>query len=189
MSSVRLWKSNTYCSLTDPHASLWLAPHSGHLLCLRVTIWLVCSLFTTQIHALLFHWFTCLLLFGTCIDHCLVHVSPFNWYACQIILQIIILNFVITGYKLKAKLLFLSLNSAWNSVFVPELWKVHFHSWIFKKFIFTHEFCPLKKKNSEQNLGVKRTLSKFKDKKRTFQSSGTKNEIPAKFRDENNSLT
>ena len=54
------------------------------------------GLFTTQVHALLFHWFTCLLLFGLCIDHCLVHVSPFDWYLCQLICQIIILNFVLT---------------------------------------------------------------------------------------------
>ena len=75
---------------------LMIGPCSGHLLCLCVTIWLVCSLFTTQIHALLFHWFTCLFLFGSYIDHCLVHVSPFNWHSYQIILQIIILNFVLS---------------------------------------------------------------------------------------------
>ena len=69
---------------------LMIGPCSGHLLCLRVTIWLVCSLFTTQIHALLFYWFTCLLLFSSCIEHYLVHVSPFNWHPCQIIRQIIV---------------------------------------------------------------------------------------------------
>ena len=64
---------------------LMIDPCSGHLICLPITIWLACSIFTTQIHALLFHWFTCLLLFGLCIDPCLVHVSPFNWNPCQII--------------------------------------------------------------------------------------------------------
>ena len=34
----------------------------------------------------------------------------------------------------------------------------------------------------------KQTFSKFWDEKRTFQSSGTKNELHAKFKDENNSL-
>ena len=89
-------KSNTYCSLIDPHASLWLALGPSHLLCLHVIIWLVCNLFTTQIHMLLFHWFTYLLLFGLCIDHCLIHVLPFDWYLCQLIRQIIILNFILT---------------------------------------------------------------------------------------------
>ena len=44
----------------------------------------------------LFYWFTCLLLLGPRIDHYLFHLSPFNWRSCQIICQIIILNFVLT---------------------------------------------------------------------------------------------
>ena len=57
---------------------LMTGPCFGHLLCLRVIVSLACNLFTTQIHVLLFRWFTCLLLFGLYIDHWLVHVSPFD---------------------------------------------------------------------------------------------------------------
>ncbi len=35
----------------------------------------------------------------------------------------------------------------------------------------------------------KQTFSKFKNEKRIFQNSGTKNKVDIKFRDENNSLT
>ena len=85
---VAMKKSNTCCSLIDSRASLWLALGPGHLLYLRVTIWLVQNPLTTQIHTLLFHWFTCPLLFGLHIDHCLVHVSPFYWFFCQLIRQV-----------------------------------------------------------------------------------------------------
>ncbi len=90
---VAMKKSNMCCSLIDLRASLWLALGLGHLLCLRVTIWLIYSPLTTQIHALLFHWFTCPLLFGLHIDYCLVHVSPFYWFLCQLIRQVIYFKF------------------------------------------------------------------------------------------------
>ena len=66
-----------------------------HLICTFANSYvkLVCNLFTTQIHTLLFHWFTCLLLFGLCIDYCLVYVSPFDLYLCELIRQIIIFKF------------------------------------------------------------------------------------------------
>ena len=47
------------------------------------------------------------------------------------------------------------------------------------KFIFTHEFRHLKKKNSR---------TKFMCKNKFFQSSGTKTELHAKFGKENNIL-
>ena len=59
-------KSNTCCSLIDPRASLWLALGPCHLLCLRVTIWLVYNPLTTQIHALLFY--------CSCVPFCLAYI-------------------------------------------------------------------------------------------------------------------
>ena len=45
-----------------------------------------------------------------------------------------------------------------------------------------------KKKTRDEIYVEKRTYSKFRDEKRIFQSSGTKNELHAKFKDENNNF-
>ena len=85
--------------------------------------------------------------------------------------------------------MFLSLNFAWSSVFIPELWKVHFSFLNFEKINFYTWISSFWKKEFKDKIHVyKQTFSKFKDEKRTFQSSGMKNELHAKFRDKNNSL-
>ena len=109
MSPMWLWKlSNTCRFLTGLHVSLWLAPA-------LTNIWFMCHHLIGLrylIHSLFFYCLTCLFLFGPRINHCLVHVSPFNWRPCLIIRLIIILIFVLTRTTLlfsinKTKHLFL----------------------------------------------------------------------------------
>ncbi len=75
--------------------------------------------------------------------------------------------------------MFSSLKFAWNSVFVLELWKIHFSFLNFQEICFYTWISSFWKKNS-------RTKSMCINK--LFQNSGTKKELHAKFRDENNSL-
>ena len=64
-----------------------------------------------------------------------------KFFLCHCRLQHLTWLTCLTLYKFLAKVLFSSLNFAWNSFFVPELWKVRFLSWTLKKLFFTHEFC------------------------------------------------